>query len=115
MREVLVSDSIAPSIDLHDLVILLPGIRIVLNGQTLVINGQSFTLTSRTLRVLGQTITFNGSTITINGQTFTLDGQTIVLLAPNHQYQTFSTAALLAAVTDSCDANLSWQVPSSRK
>jgi len=106
VREVVVSDSIAPRVDLHDLVILLPGIRIVLNGQTLVINGQTFTLTGRTLRVLGQTITFSGSTITINGQTFTADGQTIVLLTPNHQYQTFSTAALLAAITESCDADL---------
>ena len=49
-----------PAIDLHDLVILLPGLRIVVNGQTLVINGQAVTFTGRTLRVLGQTITFNG-------------------------------------------------------
>jgi endo-1,4-beta-xylanase len=106
VREVAVSDSIAPAIDLHDLVILLPGLRIVVNGQTLVINGQAFTLTGRTLRVLGQTITFSGSAITINGQSFSVDGQTSVLLAPNHQYQTFSTAALLAVVTDSCQTSV---------
>jgi endo-1,4-beta-xylanase len=95
-----------PEMDLTDLTVLLPGIRIVLNGQTLTINGQTQTLTSQTVTILGQTITFNGSTITINGQTFTIDGQTIILLPPLGQYQTLSVADLVAGVSDNCDSDL---------
>jgi hypothetical protein len=105
-RIVLIQDTTAPAIDLVDLTILLPGVKIVIDGVTITINGQSQPLPSGTVVILGQTITWSGTTITINGQTFMIDGKTVVLLPPLGQYQSFALADLISAVADSCDAGL---------
>jgi endo-1,4-beta-xylanase len=105
-RAVVVSDTTAPSLDLVDLTIIAPGLKIVVNGLTITINGQSFPLRSGSFMAGGHTVTFAGTTITIDGQTYSIDGRTLLLLPPNHDFQAFSMADLIAAATDSCDTTV---------
>ena len=105
-RTVIRRDTIAPTFDVQDLTVLLPGVKVVLNGGVLRINGQIVPLGNGTITILGQTIVLQGDTIVINGQTFLLDGRTVMLLVPLGQYQSFTIADFIAALGADCDTSL---------
>jgi endo-1,4-beta-xylanase len=106
-RTVGVSDTTAPAMDLIDLTILAPGFKLVVNNGTLTIGGLRFPLNrSAQFTVAGHTVIIQGGTTTVDGLPALMGGRTIVLLPPNHNYQTFAIADLIASVTDTCDTSL---------
>jgi hypothetical protein len=106
-RTVTVADTTAPTIDVVDLTILGPHLKIVVEDQTITINGhRSSRHSCGRYRHDDQDIDLDGGTIRINGRRVPTDGRTVVLLPANHERRTFSIADLVSRVTDSCDATL---------
>jgi hypothetical protein len=105
-RTVIVRDTGAPSLDLVDLTILNQGSKITVEDGILTIDGQSTPLPSGTITFKGHVISSDGTTLVVDGQPFPLDGKTIVLLSPQHDYQAFAVADLLAGGSDTCDATV---------
>jgi GH35 family endo-1,4-beta-xylanase len=106
-RLVTVDDTTAPTIDVVDLTILAPHLKIVVEDQTVTIDGQRSSRRScGHVGRDGHDIVFDGTTIRIDGRVVPTDGRTVVLLPPDHDYQTFTITDLVSSVTDSCDASL---------
>jgi hypothetical protein len=106
-RTVNVTDTTPPAMDTIDLTILAPGLKIVVNNGTLTVGGLRYPLNrSVQFTVAGHTVTIQGGTITVDGFPALTGSRTIVLLPPNHNYQTFAIADLVASVSDTCSTSL---------
>ena len=106
-RMVTVADTTAPAIDVIDLTILGPHLKIVVEDQTITINGhRSSRHSCGRYRHDDHDIDLDGGTIRINGRRVPTDGRTVVLLPANHERRTFTIADVVSRVTDSCDATL---------
>jgi endo-1,4-beta-xylanase len=107
IRSVTVADTTAPAIELWDLTVLAPGLKVVLDEQNITVSGRAQGRHGcGNLSILGDDITFDGTQVRIHRQPVAADGRTIVLLPPNHDYHTFTVADLVEAVTDACDSSL---------
>jgi len=106
-RMVTVADTTAPAIDVVDLTILGPHLKIVVEDQTITINGlRSSRHACGRFRHDDHDIDVDGASIRINGRLVPTDGRTVVLLPANHDRRTFTIADVVSRVTDSCDATL---------
>ncbi len=105
-RSVVVTDTVAPVIDLQGLRVLLPGLEIVLTGEALVVGGRTFPLRIGSFEVAGHTIAFDGQVIRVDGQVVNLEGGTILLIPPQGQYRTFSAGEFITGARDGCDSTV---------
>jgi hypothetical protein len=106
-RLVTVDDTTAPTIDVVDLTILAPHLKIVVEDQTITIDGQRSSRRScGDIGRDGHDIILDGTTIRVDGHVVPTDGRTLLLLPRDHDYRTFTIADLVSGVADACDATL---------
>jgi hypothetical protein len=104
---VTVADTTKPAIELWDLTVLAPNLKVVLDEQDITVQGRAqHRHGCGNLSILGDDITFDGTSVRLHRQPMPADGRTIVLLPPNHDYHTFTIADLVEAATDGCDTSL---------
>jgi len=106
-RTVTVADSTKPEIELWDLTVLAPNLKVVLDEQDITVQGRSrHRHGCGNFSILGDDLTFDGTSVRFHRSPVPADGRTIVLLPPNHDYHTFTIADLVEAATDACDTSV---------